>query len=106
MRSQIVEPALDVRETGWRAPMILGRKVDDLHARRIPIKIGLAQAHGLAVAAGLVVVEHGREALLELLGDALAHDADAIDRVDQGLRLALEQVSDKRPNHLLPLAEE
>ena len=88
--------------------MILGRKVDDLHTRRITIEVWLAEAYSLAVRSALVVFEHFGEALFELLGNSFAHYADTIDRVHQGLRLAGEQVSDERPNmdRMTPLAKE
>jgi hypothetical protein len=82
--------------------MIFGREVDDLEARGIPIKIGFAEPHRIAMRAGLVVLEHRWVTLLELFGDALAHYADAIDRVDQGLRPAFEWVPYQRLEHGRP----
>jgi hypothetical protein len=55
--------------------------------------------HRFALAAALVIVEHGREALLELQRYTLAHHADAVHRVHEGLRPAREKVSDECFEH-------
>jgi hypothetical protein len=89
--------------------MILCRKVDDLNAGRIPIKIRFAETNGLAIGAALVIFKHFGEALLELFGHPFTHHADAIDRVHQRLGLALEYVSYDRSKHwqnVIRLAEE
>lgn len=46
-----------------------------------------------------VVGEHVGETLLELQRHAFAHDADAIDGVDERLRLRIEQVADENCDH-------
>ena len=71
--------------------MTFGWEIDDLHPGCIQIEVGLAEPHRLLVGSALVVFEHGREALLELLGNSLAHHPDAIDGIHQGQRPALEQ---------------
>ena len=70
--------------------MILGWKVDDALTGEIVIQVGFAEPHLLAFAARRIVVEHCGEAPLELGRDTLAHHPDAIDGIDQGLRLGLE----------------
>lgn len=42
-----------------------------------------------------------REAILELKGNPFPHDADAIDRIDQRLRLRLQYVSDQDSHTVL-----
>ncbi|MHB8310921.1 MAG: hypothetical protein ACYDCY_11050 [Metallibacterium sp.] len=58
----------------------------------------------MALAAALVVLEHRGKVLLERRRHALAHHADAVDRVHQRLRLAFEQVADQHLEHGRPSA--
>src|SRR5690242_17230262 len=59
------------------------------------IEVGLAEVDFAGCAAPDVVLIHVGEALLELERHALAHDADGVDRVDEGLRLGREEVTFK-----------
>src|SRR5687767_13659767 len=49
--------------------------------------------HVAPLARGRVLLEVGRVGVLELQRDPAPHDADAVDRVHEGLRVGLEDVS-------------
>ena len=99
MRDEGVETTRDVRQPGWRPPMILGWEVYDYDAARIVIRIRLTQSDLSAGTTRGVVVEHWRVSLAECHGYPFAHDAHAIDRVHQRLGMTGEKVSDKRFEH-------
>lgn len=60
---------------------------------------------GSFCAAFLVISVHIRETLFEVSCDAFAHNPNAVDRVYQGLGIALEYVSDSH-EHEFTLAKE
>lgn len=94
MRFEVLQPLNDVPEAGNRAPVTFGREVEDVRRTRTPVQIRLAEPNPASLAALPIVLEHVRESVLELEGDALAHDADGVHRVDEGLSRRLEHVAD------------
>ena len=60
----------------------------------IPGEIGNAGLHLTPLASLEVVVIHVRKSILELKHNRFPYDADAIDRIDQRLRLRLQYVPD------------
>jgi hypothetical protein len=79
--------------------MIFGGEVDDRRARRVAVQTRLTQSHLLGIAPAPVVLEHGRPALLELQRHPFAHHPDAVDGIDEGLRLTREEVADECSKH-------
>ena len=103
---EVLEPGVDILDPAVAAPMPLGREVDDV--ARIGELPRLEHEHAagldLATRAGVGVdAEVLGERLLELKRDPAPHDADAVDRVDQGLGIFGKDVAGCEANHRRPL---
>ena len=98
---EVVEAGGDVLDAAAVAPVALGREVDD-EAREPGAGVEDEAAPGpdARARAGVPVgLEVGREAMLELEGEALAHDADAVDGIDEGLAAGGEEVALDETDH-------
>src|SRR5271165_1575125 len=84
---------------GELPPMMLGREIDNPRFNGPFEQIRAAQTDLAFTTATFEVLEHFRKPLLELEGDALAHNAHAIDRVDPGLCFRFKEVSKQNANH-------
>ncbi len=62
----------------------------------------LAWLHLFARAGGFVSLEVVREVVLELKGDTAAHDANAVDRIDERLHVSPKDVSCREFDHRHP----
>lgn len=69
-------------------------EIDDVSSRRVEVQIRFAQFDGAAFAAVRVVIKHVWKLLLEFQSYTFPHYANTVDRIDQGLRLALEHIAD------------
>ena len=89
--------------------MFLGWKIDD-PLGAVQLHAGLhehpADLHLARFAGGLVGREVRAEALLEHEGDALAHDADGVHRVDERVDAGVEQVALGESDHLRSTSRE
>ena len=95
LRHQRRQPDLDVVKAAPASPVPLGRKVDDVTRHQFvsredehPPRLNRAPVAGF-----LVRLEVGRKPALERQRDATAHDADAIDAVDQRLAFRSQQIA-------------
>jgi len=83
-------------------PVSLGREVDHhpwiLQAPEVA-DVHFAGMHLPTVAGRFVSLEALRERLAELQGDAPAHDTDAVDGINQGLSICLQDVAACQLNH-------
>jgi len=92
--NQVAQTVFDERHFGVAAPMIFGRKVDDVVRLRVGPRIKhmhLAGPHFTSTAGRLVQVKIVRPLVLELKCNPLAHHTNAIDRVDDGVNIILLQ---------------
>ena len=99
---QRLQAGVDILHPALAAPMPLGWEVDD--ELRIGQRPGLehehlARLHLLPRAGGLISLEVRRKVILELKRDAAAHDADAVDRIDQRFRVGPQDVSGREFDH-------
>ena len=85
-----IESMLNILNPCRRAPVILGREIDNGMTEQILVKIGDSRFHLLAIATGFVIFEHLWESLLELQSDPLTHNPYTINGVNQGLGLAFK----------------
>lgn len=93
---EVVEPSGDVRHPGLGSPGARGWKSDDPvgpHELTVVESEHLAQRNLIPFACSLVGLELGRERVLELQGDALAHDPDRVHGVDERVRLRFKEVA-------------
>ena len=82
--------------------MPLGREIDDVFRVRQSARLvheHLPWLHLMALARSLVRFEVVWKFLLEPKGEAATHDADAVDRVDDGFRVRLEDVACRIVDH-------
>jgi hypothetical protein len=91
-RGEARETCLDVLELRGELPRRLGREVQHPAIGAPPQHEG-SHPQAPDIAQPPVLLEHPGIALLERLGDPLAHDPDRIDGVDQGLRRRGEEVA-------------
>ena len=100
---QRLQAGVDILHPALAAPMPLGREVDDelRIAQQVPVSNTniLPGCTSSACAGGFIRLEVRRESVLELKRDAAAHDADAIDRIDERFRVRLEDVAGREFDH-------
>src|SRR5450432_3798318 len=90
--SKVVQPGNYVVQLANRAPVLLRWKVDDQMVSRL-VYVRFANPDLAAVTSADVILEHVRVPPLEGQGYALAHDADAVHRIDQSMSLRCQQVA-------------
>ena len=92
---EVREAGPDIADRAARAPVPLGGEVEDPAGRLEPGgEDEDAAGPDAALCAGVAVGEEGGGvAPLELQGEAAAHDADAVDGIDDGLGLLGEDVA-------------
>ena len=77
-------------------PVLLGREIDN-PARAVEFHTGhdehFTDAHFARRASRRISLEVFREPFLEHQGDALAHDADGVDRVHQSFHASVEEIA-------------
>src|SRR5262249_40079135 len=93
---EVLEPLAHPLNTGWVAPVLLGREVDDpFRANRAQV-LGdehLPDVHLTAPSGSLIFLRALGECFLEHEGDALAHDALLVDRIDKGFGRGVQQIA-------------
>jgi hypothetical protein len=91
-----MESGLDVLHTTLALPMALRREVDDIPGILEQMQVMNEHHAGTdlsSFAGGLIGREILRKGLSELQSDAAPHNAHAIDRVDQGLDVGIQDVA-------------
>ena len=83
--------------------MILGGEIQDPWTNKVREQVRSPKLNFPGFAPFLVVSVHLGKPLLELQRDPLAHDANAVDCVDKGLRIGVEEVSYSNGDHIAPL---
>ena len=79
--------------------MVLRWKIHDLRWKQSLIKIGYTELDFLTIALLDVILEHFRKTFLEFQGNSFAHDAYAIDGVDQGLGFGLQNIANQESSY-------
>src|SRR6185437_16758214 len=78
---------------------VLGGRGHHKEKRLAAILVWLAESRVATLAALAILREHLRKTPLERQCDALAHHANAVDRVHQRLRLGVEEIIRHEVNH-------
>ena len=79
--------------------MVLGGEIQNPWRTQAPIEIRLSELYLPSFAEPNVIIEHIRESLLELKGNAFTHNANAVDGIDQRLRFRREKIPDPDSYH-------
>src|SRR6185437_4996848 len=81
--------------------MILRWKIEDIRRKQLAIEVWFPKTYLIASAPRYIVLVHFGKALLEFERNTFTHDADAVNGINECLRIGVEEITYQNPlDHL------